>query len=332
MVYHAMQNYPLALEYYEAYLKRSAPQVAVYRAIAHIKHVHLNQVEQAIDVLDQALAKFPFDNTVLHDKFLIYECVDKLGSYTKTLWNVMLDGTALSHQNVIKNLYAYAYCLTYQNQIDQAMVYYQKILQKNPYQYQTLGQLGYIYYNKAIDSYKKYVELEQEQRVRDTTSALVIHGMHAHQKEVYPLNFQDYISQNPLISLKPKYIEPSVLGLTEDSVYLFRPTYIGIRTLGFLKLLTFHNIFYIANLYNGLQQDSSLWTYHTLCVYSMQLKQQLQEAVSYFQKVYKQNKQDKVLLKALYYSYYYLNKKNAASRMYRLVNQDLGKEDDPFED
>ncbi|MGI2298422.1 tetratricopeptide repeat protein [Candidatus Cardinium hertigii] len=328
IVYHSHDQPEEALRYYQDYLKVQGAQFPVLRAIAAIHYHKLKNFDRAIAILNEALLQFPFNNELLEEKCSIYEAAGKVDGYA--------DGLAVRIQNKeIHAYYAYAYLLEYQGRMEEALFYYQQVLKEHPHQYDALRQMGFVFYNKAIKLHRDTVQLfgKKESLVhpRLTDWCGLIHVT------------LRYTASDRMPSLARHHIWP-IFGVrywrSKPVLFCARPTCVVYNyrlvqhsTINILNLLLeTGNISYNSPLYSYINQKKAL---ALACNQRTQrvskLKKYLKKSLYYLKIAHIQNKKDKKVAQALYYSYYYLKRYGSAYRLLQGMHRKKQYlSDDPF--
>ncbi|MGI2257243.1 hypothetical protein ACRRVD_01580 [Candidatus Cardinium hertigii] len=328
IAYHSHDKPEEALRYYQDYLKVEGPCFVVLRAMAAIHYHKLKNFDTAIAILNEALLQFPFNNELLEEKCCIYEAAGKVDAYA--------DGLAIGLQNKeIHAYYAYAYLLEYQGRVEEAVFYYKQVLKNQPHQYDALRQIGFVFYNKAIKLHRDTVQLFG-------------------QKE--PLVHPRLTDWHRLIGVTLRYTSPDGIGsvsrhdiwpifsvrrcLSKSLLFCARPTCVVYdyhlvqhSKINILNLLLeTGNISYTSPLYSYINQKkaailaSNQWAQRV-----SKLKEHLKKSLYYLKTAHSQDKKDKVVAQALYYSYYYLKKYGSAYSLLQAMHKKKQYlSDDPF--
>ena len=318
------------MRYYQDYLKVEGPQFAVLRAMAAIHYHKLKNFDTAIAILNEALLQFPFNNELLEEKCSIYEAAGKVDDYA--------DSLAVGLQNKeVHGYYAYAYLLEYLGRIEEAVFYYQKVLKDQPYQYDTLRQMGFLFYNKAIELHRDTVQLfGQKERLVDHPRLADSHGLiHVTLR---------YTASDDMGSLACYHNIWPIFGLrrwrSNPLLFCARPTCVvyNYRLLQHSKinhlnlLLATDNIAHSSPLYSYINQKKALaLTCNQFTQRASKLKKYLKKSLYYLKIAHTQDKKDKKVVQALYYSYYYLKKYGSAYRLLQAMHKKKQYlSDDPF--
>ena len=353
IVYQTNKKPEEALRHYKFYLQKTTDQVAIYRAMADIQYSQLNNIEEAIYLLNTALAKFPFENELLEEKILIYKSYDKIKEYEDTLLEAIID----SKKTLTKNhkqpteleqigpnhfLYEYAYFLEHQERTEEAIVYYKYILKNKPSHHNTLRQLSFLYYNEAIKTAAMLQNLAIQQG-RSVSSEIAnfmpLTGVTVKYKFLHPLGFQlDELIDKCSFCLitKKEYLEnKSFFYSSKFSIY--NQTHTQWTYTGSFPISDFIKT-------GNLSHTSLLYKYSTekianqlLCNKIHQtivkLEKQIKKALYYLYITRIQYKKDKKIAQALYYSYYHLKKYRSANKLRWIMqrkNQYVYQSDNPF--
>lgn len=298
IVYQTMFKATEALNYYEDYLQHlhavdlknrdQAVEIAIISAMAAIYCYQLKQWDRAIAILDDALIRFPFSNELIEEKILMYTSANKIDDYA-----ALVKETALPLPDKMR-YYAYAYFLENQSRVEEAVVYYKRILDTTVNQYDTLRQLGLLFYNKAI---KLYVDGQQLDAKSSWSYGRIMTDGHT----FYP--FRDFTQ--PLMKKMMKY--DFLIALVFDAFFMSSPG--GEDMGGRIEVSADVPVL----LYSYLVQSRAIAYYGAQKIRIIcSLEKCLKEAISFLSKAYNQCKQDGKVAKALYYSYIQLKKRGAA--------------------
>lgn len=332
IVYQRNKKPEAALHYYEAYLQSVGPQVAIFRAMANIQYHQLKKVSKAISLLDTAIAQFPFNNELLEEKFLIYKDAKQIEQYETALLEAIASSKAW---NVV---YEYAYLLENQGITEKAVAYYEHILKNIPDQYNTLRQVGLLFYNEAIKAYALSPKQTKQNEAPqcDTT--------HDFQGLIYVTHRHQFI--NPLcnLSLTEKYI-PTVFD--EGIAYRERPFFTSNKFfiykhplsksgwgggLSISDLIRGGNIPHTSLVYWYTSKRIAMELFRNSQIQTLsKLEKHLKNGLYYLQMARRKDKKDKHTANALYYTYFHLKKHGSANRLWQTMQrqkQSIG--DDPF--
>lgn len=322
MVYHAMKDYKRALEYYMAYMDVGKPSVNLYMAIAHIQHVNLHCIDQAVTTLKQALRKFPYDDTVLSELCTLYRAMDQLEDYGK-----MILADITSSQEVLSDhihaLYAYANYLVYGKYKDQAIHYYRLILEHEPKNYHALYQLGLIYQDKCVEDFHALSEVAKEGSLYSLWTV-----SNFFRSYFYLLS---YYGQDMIIRYRYSYRYGIMRGFGFVFPHLWKvpacpPYRVGV---GLCSMIAMDQL--QGPMICGSRMLSVMYDFHRR---QMQLKKTVGQAVSYFLKAYNQNRKDPFLPLTLYYDCLYLKKYHLTKLFYCRIKEwydlDWLREHNPF--
>ena len=355
MVYHASKEATNAVEYYRHYLDKTGPNVAVYRAIADVEYHQLNHMEAAIACINHAWVKFPFENQLLEETIAIYQTAGEINRYEADLL-AAIEGSKpilpycyakptkkialpLHHKLILgedyyirarytlpiakkadqlEQLYAYAYLLEYQNRIEEALFFYEKIRIKAPKQVDTLRQLGLLWYKKAIKTSKVVHQLIEQTKASSQgyrLDELNLTITTISPKFVLPLSFDMDHGQRIAIYYQT---------LIEPMVFIF-PFYGHIQLEQFPSMSFFYG-YIIKKMANSMK-------HYRLRNTMIQFKQQLNGALRYIDLARKEDKQHPAMAQALYFTYYHLKKYRSAKRLSQAMQkrkQYVYQSEDPF--
>lgn len=322
IVYHNADQPEEALRYYQDYLAVQGPQFAVARAMAAIHYHKLKNFDKAITILNAALLQFPFNNELLEEKCLIYEASGRIDDYAASLV------IGVQHKE-IDACYAYAYLLEHQGR--EAIPYYQQVLKDHPYQYDTLRQIGFLFYNEAIKLYVHTLKLvgdkaQLEHPTLDDWCGLMqvmVRCLLPHAREWIGIDHSLPIWMGWLprpFSASPRWV-----------VYNHPLVKHGkISSLG--HLVQAGMLPYTSPLYGYIHTKNATVLARNKWVETIAaLEKYLKKSLYYLKIARAQNKKDKAVAQALYYSYYHLKKYGSAYRLLRVMQkQKQYLEDDPF--
>ena len=336
ITYHTHAQPKEALDHYQAYLHIKGPQVAIARAMADIYYNQLQQFDTAIALLDTALIAFPCNSELLEEKLIIYKNANRIEEYTRSLTESI---DSFNPTKEVGPCYAYAYLLADQGRIEEAITYYSQILKHLPTHYPTFCQLGCLFYNEAIKTYDHLRNLNKQARQWAQDCQLALHGW------VY-------------ISVQRPFSD--CLGWSLHDLCL-QASHGGTSTQYYRK----HSFFSSAlfKIYNGpLYQPGEVYDSHicgklqgsnlspTSVLYSAmnrkiafellcnnldhqrgRLKKYLQKSAYYLPIAYRQDKANKSIAQALYFTLFHLNKNASAHRLLQAICRQFGTAgDDPF--
>lgn len=324
IVYHSADQPEEALRYYQDYLAVDGPQFAVARAMAAIHYHKLKNFDKAMAILDEALRQFPFNNELLEEKCLIHQAAGSIDGYAASL--------AVDLQHKGPHLcYAYAYVLQHQGRIQEAIGYYEQLLKDHPAHYEALRQMGFIFYNEAIKLYAYTLKsMGSKTQLDDVALADWCGLMHVTVRRFlangigwtgsnYVL-FRGGVLQEPLFAARPIWVvydHPLVQHSSSSSLR---------------DLLQAGNLPYASPLYGYIHaKNSAALTRNKWAQTMVDLEKYLKKSLYYLKIARAQDKKDKAVAQALYYSYYHLKKYGAAYRvLQRMQKQKQYLEDDPF--
>lgn len=327
IVYHTQDQPEEAIRAYESYVDAKGPDCAVFRAMAHIYYNKFKNFDKAIAVINQGLITFPFNNELLEEECLIYKDAGKVDDYATAL--------RLQYENKdLKASYAYGYLLEYQDATQEAIDCYQAVLKANPNQYDTLRQIGLIFYNQAIKLYAETLNLVGDrQPLSESTPAELCgltHVMVSYTKNDFAQSDKQPIGL-PSLELKSLMTQRAFFSV-KPRVMVYAHPLVKTHIRYFAHLLELGHIPYTSPMYGYLsQKNSAIRASNTWREAIFLLEQYLKQCLYYLKLARRQNKKDKPVSQALYYSYYHLKKYASAYRL--LGNMKKYKqylEDDPF--
>ncbi|UWW96658.1 MAG: tetratricopeptide repeat protein [Candidatus Cardinium sp.] len=325
IVYHSTDQSEAALRCYKDYVAIQGPQFAVARAMAAIHYHKLKNFDKAIAILNEALLQFPFNNELLEEKCLVYEASGRIDDYVASL-------TAGIQRKEMDACYAYAYLLERQGHIEAAIGYYQQILKTHPDQYDALRQMAFLFYNEAIKLYAHTLKsVRKRAQLENLTLADLCGLMHVTVRPLWshPMVWAG-VDRSLCSSLFPKEqpFAPKLRWVVYD-----HPLVQYGRVSDFVYLVEGGNIPHTNPLYayihtkNGAALARNQWT-QTI----VGLKKYLKKSLYYLKIARAQDKKDKAVAQALYYSYYHLKKYRSADRLLQAMQkQKQYLEDDPFD-
>ncbi|WP_243518067.1 MULTISPECIES: lipopolysaccharide assembly protein LapB [unclassified Candidatus Cardinium] len=330
IVYHGSDQPEEALRSYEAYIKLQGPHFAVCRAMADIYYHKLKNFDKAIAILDEALLQFPFNNDLLEEKCLIYQAAGRIDDYMATL--------AVGLQNKEVNaLYAYAYLLEYQGRMQEAVGYYKQVLTDDPRQYDTLRQMGFLFYNEAIKLYADALKaVGQGDQLDSDTLTDCFRIIHVKATPSLPHSV-GYLSSSILLSIRSRgaFLPKEPLRSAAPKWIVYNHPLVKDKQIKYLScLLQAGKIPCTSLLYGYMYQKMAAIMNHNRWIQTMvALEKYLKQSLDYLKIARAQDKKDKQLAQALYYNYYHLKKyRSAYSLLQAMQKQKQYLEDDPFLD
>lgn len=334
IVYHASKEPEKALEKYNAYVEKTGADVAVYRAIGHIHYHQLKNMEQAIDVLNTALKRFPFDNELLEEKISIYKKAIQTGAYETALIED-IEKKAPTDEASLHNLYEYAYLLEATNRIEEAIAYYKKILRKNPTQSNTLCQLGLLWYNKAIQSsavvYKwiKKSKKTEENKPAHFLSSIGI-GIKPKLTPLLELPLPNIPNRRNLLQLQKIFHGASWVIYNRNCGEKNHEA----MAIPLKYVIESHTLAYTSPLYGCMiQKIAHQVVSNQLNQAIMDVENRLKMALYYLYPAYKKDKKNKIIAQALYFTYYHLKRYRSATHLYQTMRKQklyVYASEDPF--
>ncbi|MBX9890292.1 MAG: hypothetical protein K2X94_03415 [Amoebophilaceae bacterium] len=353
MAYHASKEGNNAVECYRQYLDKTGPNVSVYRAIADVEYHQLKHIEAAIGCINQAWVKFPFENQLLEEKIAIYEAAGEISRYEMDLL-AAIEGSKpmlpfcpkptkkralpLHHKLILgedfyiktrytlpiakkadqlEQLYAYAYLLEYQNRIEEARFFYEKMVNKRANQAHALRQLGFLWYKKAIETSSVAHQLIEQ--MKPSSQGYRLDGLNLilttiSPKFVLPLSFEIDHGQRITIYYQT-LMEP--IGFTPFHVHI--------------QLEQFPSIgFFYGYILKKMANSMKHYRLHNTMIL---FKQQLNGTLRYIDLARKTDKQHPAMAQALYFTYYQLKKYRSAKRLSQAMEkrkQYICQSEDPF--
>ncbi|MDD9139916.1 MAG: hypothetical protein NQ127_03225 [Candidatus Cardinium sp.] len=285
-----------ALHIYTTYGQCQQPQPAIVRAMADIYGNQIKDFDKAIALLDHGLTQFPFEDMLLEEQYNLYKANNQLPLYESLLCQAML-----AQPNQWDKQYAYAYFLQNQERIEESSYFYQQILKAFPRQYAGWRQMGILWYNEAIKTYatiRKLIAQKQPAQLHKGTQRLVW---------VIPR------LTLPIVDRYAAIYYPTSAYEIIDCHAETRNWLGGPRISDQIKANT---IPYTAPLFLLIkQQITAELTQHTQMQKIIHLQKCLQQSAHYLTIARTQNKKDKVVAQALYYTYYHLEKYRSASKL-----------------
>ncbi|AXI24580.1 pentatricopeptide repeat domain [Cardinium endosymbiont of Sogatella furcifera] len=321
IVYHSVDQPEKALRYYQDYVAVHGPHFAVARAMAAIHYHKLKNFDKAIAILNEALLQFPFHNELLEEKCLIYETSGSIDDYSTSLKVGLQD-------KKIDAYYAYAYLLEHQGRIQEATGYYQELLQEHPHQYDTLRQVGFIFYNEAIKLYTDILKLNRQKEQLAYSALVESFGlMHVMMQRLWLHTIwrnsalpRGFFPKEPPFSTRPIWVVYAHPLVQHSSVSRL------------VHLLQAGKVPCTSPLYGYIHRKvATAWAANKSVQTATALEQCLQQALYYLKMVHRKDKKDHKVAQALYYSYYHLKKHRAAYKLLQAMQkQKCPLEDDPF--
>ena len=156
---HQEEKYDSALHNYTYYLESGVvvPSV-VYRGLAHLTAYPQKDPTKALEILEQALLQYPFDNDLLYEQIQLYT---NLGQIEAMQSIVQKQVAELSYEAA--PYYRLGYWYEYHEEWQKALEYYQKAAELAPNRVEPIRQQGIIYYNQAVQATQKITEMPEEQ-------------------------------------------------------------------------------------------------------------------------------------------------------------------------
>lgn len=332
IVYQSNKKPAEALHYYEAYLQIAGPQVAIFRAIANIQYHQLKKFSEAISLLDTAIAKFPFNNELLEEKFLIYKDAKQIDQYETTLLE------AIASSKAWHVVYEYAYLLENQGLIEKAVAYYAHVLKNIPDQYNTLRQIGFLFYNEAIKAYALATKQTKQNEAPQCDTAHDFQGL------IYVTPRHQFINLLCNLSLTEKHI-PTVFDqgiafgerpfFASNKFFIYKHPLSKSNWRGSLSisdLIKGGNIPHTSLVYWYVTKRIAIELFRNSQTQTLsKLEKHLKNGLYYLKMARRQDKKDKHTANALYYTYFHLKKHGSANRLWQTMQrqkQSIG--DDPF--
>lgn len=328
IVYHSHDQPEEALRYYQDYLAVQGPQFAVLRAMAAIHYHKLKNFDKAITILNEALLQFPFNNELLEEKCRIYEAAGKVDDYADAL------AVGCQHK-AIHAYYAYAYFLEYQGRMEEAIAYYQQVLKHDPHQYDALRQMGFIFYNEAIKLYAHTVQLFGQKKLlappkladlcglmHITVRRSLAHAMGCTVRDpsLPMFGISSLLPKDPLFYASPTWVVYDHPLVKQGKIRILR------------HLVQAGNIPCTSPLYGYIHTKNAVALARNQWAQTVvSLEKYLTRSLYYLQIARAQDKHDKAVAQALYYSYYHLKKYRSAYRVLQVMRkQKQYLTDDPF--
>ena len=169
IIAHDAEKYDLAISCYQTYIQQEKGEPPVYRSLAQLLVNQPHQPMAAETVLDTAMQAYPWDLGLLGEKYTLDLQDNKIEAKKAQLeaTAVLLPSFPLVTEADSLQLAIVYYRLAYlHTHIDeewqQAIDYYQKVLTLLPKQVDTLAQLGLIYYNKGAALVQATLDLEED--------------------------------------------------------------------------------------------------------------------------------------------------------------------------
>ncbi|CAH2560142.1 Putative PEP-CTERM system TPR-repeat lipoprotein [Cardinium endosymbiont of Oedothorax gibbosus] len=324
IVYHNADQPEAALRYYQDYVAVQGPQFAVARAMAAIHYHKLKNFDKAITILNAALLQFSFNNELLEEKCLIYEASGKINDYAASL------AVGVQHKK-IDACYAYAYLLEYQGRMQEAIRYYQQVLKDHPYQYDTLLQIGFLFYNEAIKLYVHTLKSVGDKAQLENPRLVDWCGSMQVTVRCLLSHAREWIGIDCLLPVWmgwfPRPFSASLRWVVYDHPLAKHSKISSLHHLVQAGMLPYTSPLYgYIHTKNATELAGNKWV-ETIAALEKYLKKSL-----YYLKVARaQDKKDKAVAQALYYGYYHLKKYGSAYRLLRAMQkQKQYLEDDPF--
>jgi len=159
---HQMENYELALAFYQQYVAQQSQQdngvpPNVYRALAHLTANYAAMPEAAYQIIVDALGMYPWDINLLEEKYQIV-----------SQQNLLLVQKEKLSQSIIETphnpIFYYQQAYFYQKEKDysQAINAYEQAILLAPKQLEPTLQLGLLYCNQASETLQQTIEMDEE--------------------------------------------------------------------------------------------------------------------------------------------------------------------------
>ena len=152
---HQDTTYTLAIENYERYFTiGKSPEV--YYGLASIIQKHQKAPQKALDLLQEALEKYPWNSTLLHAAVQLLKKLNQAEAQAKQLQEKIAEDSTHS-------AYCYHLAYLYENldKPKEAMAYYTRALALSPNKVAPNLQLGIIFYNQASAHIHKAVAMPE---------------------------------------------------------------------------------------------------------------------------------------------------------------------------
>jgi len=154
---HQAEKYETALGYYEKYIKIGSAAPAVYRAFANLTANYLKNTTGAYEMLQNAMNQYPWDINLLEE---YYQLLLETNQLANTQQKLQTELAGMPHNPSI--YYQLAYLYTQENNHEEAVAHYKKVLELLPRHIETILQLGKSYYNQAAQLTQQMTDMPEE--------------------------------------------------------------------------------------------------------------------------------------------------------------------------
>jgi tetratricopeptide (TPR) repeat protein len=208
---HQAEKYKLALEYYERYVKSTAAEPQVYRAIASLTANQLKNPVEAKKILLNAIQKYPWDLNLLEEYYQLLVQNNELETKQK---NLQIQLAETPHNATI--YYQLAYLCIQNNSYEEAIQYGEKALELVPHQLELTLQLAKLYYNQGAEATNSMVDVPEE-TFQETGKEIIEQANNYLEKSLIYFEKANKIRPNELDIMKHLLILYTRLNKTEKA-------------------------------------------------------------------------------------------------------------------